>query len=90
MADELSLPFDNISLEMIYRGLYHFSVAYERGDASDPVLYFADPDNRNLGIVKQKRKPNVRLIVAPFPETQRNNSGFFFSPQTPLTSALQS
>ncbi len=24
VADELSLPFDSISLEMIYRGLYHF------------------------------------------------------------------
>jgi len=30
VADELSLPFDRISLEMIYRGLYHFSVAQER------------------------------------------------------------
>jgi hypothetical protein len=31
VADELSLPFDQISLEMIYRGLYHFSVAYQKG-----------------------------------------------------------
>lgn len=89
VAEELSLPFDDISLEMIYRGLYHFSVAYERGDIQDPVQYFANPENRDLGIVKQKRKPNVRLIVAPFPETQKNSSGFFFSPQMPLTSALQ-
>ncbi len=88
VAEELSLPFDDISLEMIYRGLYHFSVAYEKGDTQDPVRYFADPDNRDLGIIKQKRKLNVKLIVAPFPETQRNSSGFFFSPQTPLTSAL--
>jgi len=36
VADELSLPFDRISLEMIYRGLYHFSVAQERGKADDP------------------------------------------------------
>jgi len=35
VADELSLPFDRISLEMIYRGLYHFSVAQERGKADD-------------------------------------------------------
>ena len=27
VADELSLPFDSISLDMIDRGLYHFSVA---------------------------------------------------------------
>lgn len=90
VAEELSLPFDQISLEMIYRGLYHFSVAYERGDTKNPVLYFADPDHRDLGIVKQKRKPNVKLIVAPFPEEQRNRSDFFFSPQPPLTSDLQS
>jgi hypothetical protein len=25
VADELALPFDRIPLEMIYRGLYHFS-----------------------------------------------------------------
>jgi len=31
VADELSLPFDRISLEMIYRGLYHF--VQERGKA---------------------------------------------------------
>jgi len=37
VADELSLPFDRISLEMIYRGLYHFSVAQERGKADDPL-----------------------------------------------------
>lgn len=27
IADELSLPFDRISLEMIYRGLDHFGLA---------------------------------------------------------------
>ena len=59
VADELSLPFDRISLEMIYRGLYHFSVARQKGLAQDPVKYFAAPENQDLGIVKQKRKPNV-------------------------------
>jgi hypothetical protein len=41
VAEELSLPFDHISLEMIYRGLYHFSVAHQKGIATDPVKYFA-------------------------------------------------
>jgi len=45
-VDELSLPFDRISLEMIYRGLYHFSVAQERGKADDPNKYFAAPESR--------------------------------------------
>jgi len=31
VADELSLPFDRISLEMIYRGLDHFYVARQKG-----------------------------------------------------------
>ena len=91
VADELSLPFDRISLEMIYRGLYHFYVARQKGLASDPVKYFAAPENRDLGIVKQQRKHNVKLIVAPFPERQRNPSEFFFQPfsQTPLTTGIQ-
>lgn len=91
VADELSLPFDSISLEMIYRGLYHFSVAYQKGKATDPVKYFAAPENQDLGIVKRQRKPNVKLIVAPFPDKQRGSDQFFFqaSSKIPLTTALQ-
>ena len=80
VADELELPFDRISLEMTYRGLYHFSVAYQKGLTSDPVQYFADPKNQDLGIVKRQRKPRVRLIISPFPATQRSPDKFFFTP----------
>ncbi len=83
IADELSLPFDRISLEMIYRGLYHFGVANQKEKAKDPVKYFAAPENKDLGIVKQLRKNNSKLIVAPFPEKQRNTPEFFFSPKSP-------
>lgn len=79
VADELSVPFDEISLEMIYRGLYHFTMAHQKGKATDPVKYFPDPKNRDLGIVKQKRKPNTKLIVAPFPELQRGSDQFVFN-----------
>ena len=91
VAEELSLPFDRISLEMIYRGLYHFYVAYQKGKATDPIKYFSAPENQDLGIVKRKRKPNIKLIVAPFPEQQRGTPEFFFreSAQTPLTTAIQ-
>ncbi|MUH00091.1 IS4 family transposase [Scytonema sp. UIC 10036] len=90
VADELELPFDSISLEMIYRGLYHFYVAHQKGQATDPVEYFAAPENQDLGIVKRKRKPNVKLIVAPFPEQQRGSKEFFFqaSSKISLTTAL--
>jgi hypothetical protein len=37
---------------MIYRGLYHFTMAHQKGHATDPVKYFADPQNRDLGIIK--------------------------------------
>jgi hypothetical protein len=38
-----------------------------------------DPKNRDLGIIKQQRKPNVKLIVAPFPDIQRGTDQFFFN-----------
>ena len=68
VADELSLPFDRISLEMIYRGLYHFYVAHQKGKASDPVKYFAAPENQDLGIVKRRRKKRrCKTDYCPFP-----------------------
>ena len=100
VADEVSLPFDRISLEMIYRGLYHFYVAHHQGLATDPVKYFADPANRDLGVVKSIRKPFKKLIIDPFPDRispsegiRANRDGsFFFEPsaQTCLTTALVS
>ncbi len=91
VADQLSLPIDSISLEMIYRGLYHFYVAHQKGKATDPPKYFAAPENQDLGIVKSQRKPNVKLIVAPFPDRQRGKNQYFFdtSSQIPLTTAIQ-
>jgi hypothetical protein len=54
VAEMLSQPFQRISLEMVFRGLYHFTQAYHRGQASDPVVYLAE-QAKELGIVKQKR-----------------------------------
>lgn len=92
VADEISLPLDRISLEMVYRGLYYFHGASIRGETHDPVSYFADSDRQKcLGIVKRPRKPNKKLIVAPFPEKQRETSQFFFQspPKSPLTTCFQ-
>ena len=90
IADELALPVDRISLEMIYRGLYHFSVAHKKGLTDEPIQYFAAPENRDLGVVKSIRKPYVRLIIAPFPDRQKNSEDFFCSPnsQIPLTTGI--
>lgn len=69
IANELMLPFDRISLEMVFRGLYHFTRAHNRSEASDPVKYLAAPENQDLGVVKRLRKkqlPSPGLsIVAP-------------------------
>lgn len=80
VANELEVPFEQISLEMICRGMYHFSVAYEKGLALDMIKYFADESNRDLGIIKRQQKPRKRLIVSPFPATQRSPEEFFFQP----------
>ena len=56
IAEELALPMSRISLEMVFRGLYHFHHAYSSGQATDPVLYLAAPENRDLGVVKAVRK----------------------------------
>jgi DDE family transposase len=67
VADRVGIPFERISLEMLLRGLYHFSRAYSRGLASDPVSYFADPANQDLALLKRLRKPISRLDLSPFP-----------------------
>jgi hypothetical protein len=54
VAEQLNQPFRAISLEMVYRGLYHFTQAYNRGKATDPVDYLADKA-KVLSIVKSKR-----------------------------------
>jgi hypothetical protein len=56
VAEDLMIEFDRISLEMLIRGLYHFSVASQNGLAEDPVKYFAAPENRDLGVLKRLRK----------------------------------
>jgi Transposase DDE domain len=67
VADAMALPFDRISLEMLFRGLYHFIQARDKGKASDPIAYFADPKNKDLGIVQQKRKQIPTLDLRPLP-----------------------
>jgi hypothetical protein len=61
VAEELMLPFDRISLEMVFRGLYHFIQAYNRGETIDPVKYLAAPENRDLAVVKRQRKKKPDL-----------------------------
>ncbi len=66
IANELAVPFERLSLEMLYRGLYHFSVAYNKDLTTDPVSYFAVPENQDLAIVKTLRKPPSELDLSPY------------------------
>jgi hypothetical protein len=67
VADEMALEFDRISLEMLLRGLYHFSVARQWGLADDPVKYFAAPENQDLGVVKRLHKKRPSSPAPPSP-----------------------
>jgi hypothetical protein len=67
VAEELDHPLDALSVEMVYRALYHFASAFARGLATDPVAYLADPANRDLGIVKRARPKRDRDRLAALP-----------------------
>jgi hypothetical protein len=62
VAEQLNKPFAAISMEMVYRSLYHFAQAYHRGDADDPVAYLAD-NATWLGVLKRKRKHRPSPLV---------------------------
>ena len=61
VAEELMLPFDRISLEMVFRSLYYFIQAYNQGAATDPVKYLTAPENQDLGVVKRLRKKPAQV-----------------------------
>ena len=63
VAAELNVLFDAISVEMVFRGLYHFTQAYHRKQAHDPVLYLA-AHARDLAILKRRRQPKVTAAAA--------------------------
>lgn len=54
VAEELRRPADALSLEMVYRALYHFTQAYHRGETTDPVGYLA-AEAKGLGLLKHNR-----------------------------------
>jgi Transposase DDE domain len=54
VAEELAQPADALSLEMVYRALYHFTQAYHRGETTDPIAYLG-AEAKGLGLLKQKR-----------------------------------
>jgi hypothetical protein len=63
VAEELRQPVAALSVEMVYRGLYHFTQAQQRGEADDVVAYLA-AEAKGLGILKRKRRsPKDAFLV---------------------------
>ncbi len=72
VAAELEKPYAALSLEMVYRGLYHYTQAAQRGLADEVVAYLA-ANAQWLGILKRKRSHRaaftglVDLTIPPDP-----------------------
>jgi Transposase DDE domain len=70
VADELTLPFESISVEMVFRGIYHFTQASFRGIASNLIAYLTSPENSDLGVVKAPRPKRLQTLLDLSPWTQ--------------------
>jgi hypothetical protein len=55
VAEHLHLPFAIISIEMVYRSIYFFTHARQRGETDDLVAFLAQ-EAKLFGIIKRKRK----------------------------------
>lgn len=55
VAEALKQPFAAISIEMVYRSLYFFTYAKQRGETEDVVAYLAN-EAKFFGILKHKHK----------------------------------
>jgi hypothetical protein len=63
VAEVLGRPLGDLSIEMVYRGLYHYTVAARRGAAADPVAYLA-AEAEALAIIKRRRPARERARQA--------------------------
>ena len=62
VADTLSVPFNRLSLEMVYRSLYFCTTAFHRGEIDNSVTYLAE-NAKHFGLVKRKRKPDALHLL---------------------------
>jgi hypothetical protein len=60
IADKLNRPFEDISMEMVFKGLYHFTQEKKLGRADDPVTFFAQ-QTEFYGILKRRNHPPKSL-----------------------------
>ena len=65
VAEAMHLPFTTISIEMVYRSLYFFTQARQRGAATELIAYLVQ-NAKLLGLVKRKHnsdKPDPLAFV---------------------------
>ena len=60
---------NSISVEMLFRGIYHFTQAASQGSSAKLIAYLTTPENRDLRIVKFARPKRAKppLNLSPFP-----------------------
>lgn len=61
VAGLLRLPLEHISIEMVFRSIYYYVKAVERGDTQSLPVYLADR-SADLSIVKRKRKNQTNVF----------------------------
>ena len=64
-AMALAVPLERISMEMLYRSLYHYAGQVQRGETRAFITWLTDPRQADLGIVKRQRKPPVSKLGDP-------------------------
>lgn len=64
IAEVLDRPFEDISMEMVFKGLYHFVQEKKLGRATDPVSFLAQ-EAKFYGIIKHRNHPKQPLTSLP-------------------------
>lgn len=64
IAEVLERPFEDISMEMVFKGLYHFVQEKKLGRATDPVTFLAH-EAKFYGVIKHRNHPKQPLISLP-------------------------
>jgi hypothetical protein len=62
VAEALNRPFEDISMEMVFKALYHFTQEKKLGRASDPVTFLAQ-DAKFYGVIKHRNHPKPTLTL---------------------------
>jgi hypothetical protein len=60
VAEAMKRPLADISIEMVFKALYHFTQEKKLGRASDPIQYLVQ-DAKLLGIIKHRNRPKQTL-----------------------------